>query len=74
MTLKFVRNQWIGSPEDFRVLLRPRAGNEIGGVEAGISRRDCLDSFMSYGHRSGQDSRISAPEYIRLLLWLVLRA
>jgi hypothetical protein len=45
MTLKFVRNQWIGSPEDFRVLLRPRAGNEIGGVEAGIARREELLGF-----------------------------
>ncbi len=30
----------IRGPEEFRILLRPRAAEDVGGIETGISRRD----------------------------------
>src|SRR5690348_7714060 len=43
--IHFGVSEWIGGPEEFHVLMRPRAAKDVGGVEAGISRRDELLGF-----------------------------
>jgi hypothetical protein len=62
-------SEWIGGPEKFHILLRPRTGNEVGGVEAGISRRDELLGFRhELWKPSGEDAPLSATAYIEVLL------